>query len=76
MSSANAVSDFEDYANGIISKLSKKCVQKIQEGKPHKAVGPAHEIKVYEDLLRVVKTEQHEQSAHIQYLHQTQTDGR
>lgn len=74
MSSANAVSDFREAMKSSIASLNKTLAKTVRENDMETARGIAHEIKVYEELLRVVRSEQTEQTAQARYQPLTNPD--
>lgn len=68
ISQPNAKADFEAYIYEVKKSLSEAQNAAILENRYADAAGIAHEIKVYEDLRKVVQREVREQHAQTDYL--------
>ena len=74
---ANALSDFREAMRSSIASLNITLAKAVRNNEMEQARGIAHEIKVYEELLRVVRAESHEQSTQAHYqTSTTNQDGR
>lgn len=71
ISNSNALNDFRLYTTEIIANLNKRLTTLVRDGKLDEARSVAYEIKVYEDLRKVVSRELQEQRSQTDYINET-----